>query len=160
MTLGEWIKNWKIDNLKINTGFLSTELTFNNADKSAAWEMYVELLTRISTQFLEPEEGDEQTALNSIYSIFNLTRGIVKKYGFECIGFTKIAMIILNQKIRPFTAKWHKLSLENAFNDKDMCLDFRNDLKSLQRELREYTRMLADIIGVEDLVDLHLTHNK
>ena len=73
--------------------------------EKAAWELYIELLTRITTQPLPQSYGDEKTALDSVFSIFGLTRSIIKENGTNCIEFTKIAIIVLNQIIRPFTAK-------------------------------------------------------
>lgn len=61
---------------------------------------------------------------------------------------------MLNQVIRPFTAKWHKLSLEEAFEDKKQCDTFREELKRLQLLLGIYTQMLADMADVEDLTKL------
>lgn len=70
--------------------------------------MYVELITRITTQPLVQNKGDEATALESIYNIFEITREILKSEGKKAKNFTKIAIVVLNQMIRPFTAKWHK----------------------------------------------------
>ena len=123
-------------------------------DKDAAWELYIELLTRITTQPLPQEHGDESTALESIHSIFNLTREVIKRRGRLCIEFTKIAIVILNQKIRPFTAKWHKMMISKAFDDPKKCTEFRTELEELQEVLRIYTKMLADMSGVEDLTEL------
>lgn len=153
ITLGDWLKKWRI-NLKFNLGFLQMDFKINEADKNAAWEMYIELLTRITTQALPPEHGDEQTALNSVYQLFPISREIIKDGGREAILFTKIAIVLLNQKIRPFTAKWHKLSVNGAFNNPGSCDEFRTELIALQKVLREYTKMLADIAGVEDLTGL------
>jgi hypothetical protein len=154
MKLSNWLNKWELTSLKINAQFLELEVKFNNADKNAAWEMYVELLTRITTQHLEPESGDEATALRSIHSIFATTREILKKHGKECVTFSKIAIVVLNQIIRPFTAKWHKKSVNNAFEKPDECAIFREELAYLQKQLRNYTKLLSDIAGVEDLTDL------
>lgn len=151
MTLKEWLNKWDFKSLKICTVFLDAELAFNVADEKAAWEMYVELLTRIATQPLEDNTGNEQAALESIYSLFSVTRGILKDNGRSCIQFSKIAIIILNQVIRPFTAKWHILSMQNAFNSPIQCQAFRSELNNLQNELRKYTSMLSGIAQVEDL---------
>ncbi len=62
--------------------------------------------------------------------------------------------MVLNQKIRPFTAKWHKFSVKQGFEDSEVCKQFRNELDDLQKILRIYTQMLADIAGVEDLTEL------
>jgi hypothetical protein len=133
--------------------FLEAEWNPKDPDRDAAWELYIELLTRITSQPLPAEHGDEATALASVHSLFGLTREIIKRHGLS-IEFTKIAVLILNQKVRPFTAKWHKLMLEDAFKDKKRCQEFRAELADLQGVLRQYTHMLADMAGVEDLTEL------
>ena len=147
----EWLDEWSMSSLKVTAGFLEMEFKPNDVDKNAAWEMYIELLTRITTQSLADEHGDEKTALESIYNLFPLTREVIKKNGRHCIEFTRIAIVILNQKIRPFTAKWHKLSLESAFDDDTQCKIFREELKELQKTLQIYNLLLANMAGIEDL---------
>ncbi len=150
----KWLKNWDMTSLKINVSFLEMEWKPQPADKDAAWELYIEMLTRVATQHLKPEHGDEGTALDSIYRLFGLTREIIKTHGRDCIEFTKIAIVVLNQVIRPFTAEWHKLSLAGAFKDESECERFRTELGQLQEVLRKYAKMLADMAGVEDLTAL------
>ena len=123
-------------------------------DKAAAWAMYIELLTRITTQPLPDEDGDERAALASVYALFPLTRDIIKTNGRHCFEFTKLAIVVLNQVVRPFTAKWHKKSLAGAFDNAADCLAFRGELTVLQVKLCNYTKMLADMAGVEDLTAL------
>jgi hypothetical protein len=154
MKFKNWLKKWNLSSLKINAEFLEVELTFDDLDKKAAWEMYVELLTRITTQPLKVEDGDEETALKSIYNLFPLTREILKIYGAGSISFAKIAIVILNQIIRPFTAKWHKLSIQGAFKEPSRCIEFRQELEELRGKLLTYARLLSDIAGVEDLTAL------
>lgn len=141
-----------MSSLKINTKFLEMEWQPQDADRNAAWELYIELLTRVTTQELPDGDGDELAALSSIYKIFDLTREIIKKNKRDCIEFTKIAIIVLNQLIRPFTAKWHKKSLIEL-NQEDKIL-FRKELKELQAKLRLYTQMLGEMAGVEEINDL------
>lgn len=150
----EWLQKWSVVYLKLNTGFAELEFAPKETDRDAAWEMYVELLTRITTQKLLPQHGDEQTALNSVYSLFAITRETLKRQGRHSGEFAKLAIIVLNQVIRPFTAKWHKLSLAGAFADEAKCSEFRDELAALQQKLQTYTRMLADMAGVEDLTAL------
>ena len=130
------------------------ELSFKEVDKDAAWELYIEMLTRITTQALPAEEGDEQTALDSVYSLFRTTREILRQRGRKTIEFTKVAIPVLNQVVRPFTAKWHKESLSGAFNYKPKRKEFRDDLENLQKMLQNYNRILAHIAEVEDLTNL------
>ena len=123
-------------------------------NKDAAWAMYVEMLTRISTQPLPDEQGDEQTALKSIYSLFKTTRRILKEYGRESPEFTNLAVLILNQKVRPFTTKWHVPSMEGAFEDEERCNEFRDDLEELREVLCGYMQALAALADVEDITDI------
>jgi len=149
-----WLKKWNMTSLKISTSFLQMEWSPKEADKDAAWELYIELLTRITTQPLSFDNGDEKTALDSVHNIFGLTRNIIKRHKRDCIEFTKLAVVVLNQIIRPFTTKWHKLSLQGAFEDKENCKQFRMELADLQEKLCRYTQMLSDMAGVEDLTKL------
>ena len=110
MKWSKWLEQWDMTSLKIKTPFLDMEWKPQDEDKAAAWELYIELLTRITTQNLHIEHGDEMTALTSIHSIFSITRDVMKNNGRHCIEFTKIAIVVLNQVVRPFTAKWHGLS--------------------------------------------------
>lgn len=150
----EWLDKWSMTGLKISTGFLEMEWQPKDADRDAAWELYIELLTRISTQHLQPNHGDESAALGSIHSLFGLTRETLKRQGRHAGEFAKIAIVVLNQIIRPFTAKWHKESLSGALDDDAHCKEFRDELAALQKQLRRYTKMLADMAGVEDLTEL------
>jgi len=154
MKLSKWFENWDLTGLKIKTPILEMDWAPQEADKDAAWDMYIELLTRITTQALPNDNGIEQTALESIYTIFGITREIIKTHGRDCEGFARIAIVILNQIIRPFTARWHKLSTEGAFDNKETCVLFRSELSELQAKLTNYCKMLAEISGVEDLTKM------
>jgi len=154
MNWGKWLEKWEMTSLKLNASFLELEWKPKDEDKSAAWELYIELLTRISTQSLEDNHGDEKTALESVYTLFAITRQILKNNTRNCTEFTKIAVVVLNQVVRPFTAKWHRLSLQGAFTDFKRQNEFREDLVSLQVVIKKYTKMLADMAGVEDLTTL------
>ena len=155
MTIKDLFRRWGLTRISLNTKFASAEFSPIDDDRTAAWDMYVELLTRISTQPLQLESGDEKRALDSIYSLWGITREILKQKGRTAEQFSRIAIIVLNQVIRPFTAKWHKLSLENAFDNPEMCQVFRKDLQDTQESLNAYTRLLADMAQVEDLTAIN-----
>ena len=150
MKWSELLDNWSLSSLSLTTGFLNMEWQPNEKDKQCAWELYVELLTSIATQPLEDNHGDELAALKNIYSLFQTTRSILKTDGRHCKEFTKISVIVLNQVVRPFTAKWHKLTSSCELSS-ELCQEFRVDLDELQKILINYTRLLADMAGVEDL---------
>jgi hypothetical protein len=85
----------------------------SNAERAAAWELYVELITRVSVVPLQG--GILREALSSYYSLFSSSREILPKYGQEVaepkpdgqhsFGFLTIAM--LNFALRPVLAYRH-----------------------------------------------------
>lgn len=153
MKLIDYLTKWNLESLRINTHFLNLEFKLKDADKKAAWEMYVELITRISTQELHEGEGDDKTALSSLYSLFGTTREIIKNNGPECIEFAKVAVVILNQVLRPFTSKWHQKFSNGSYSATDSPV-FRKELQDVQAKIHNYTGLLSDFAGVENLLDL------
>ena len=153
MQMRKLLEKWDLMSLQIKLPFLETEWAPKDEDKSAAWELYVEMLTRVATQRLAPDAGHEPAALNSIYQLFPLTREIIKRHGRYCINFGKIAVVVLNQKVRPFTTKWHS-RVEAGPLSAEQSQEFRSDLLALQNDLRSYTHLLADMAEVEDITDL------
>ena len=141
---------WKMTGLKISVPYLEMEWSPSDSDKAAAWDLYVELLTRITTQPLADKHGNEQSALDSVFSLFASTRSILRIHGRECGEFTKIAIVVLNQIVRPFTTKWHRIATEIGFGEATVAAEFRDELKTLQELLRRYTGMLAQMADVED----------
>lgn len=154
-------EHWGLKKLKLKTPFLETEFEPKDPDKNAAWALYVELVTRVTTQRLPLEHGDEKTALESVYQLFPLTRDVLKQ-NRGCDAFAKVAVVMLNQVIRPFTAKWHGVSVSGGFGQRtryeqpgeSIESKFRADLEILQTDLRNYARLLAELADVEDLTDL------
>ena len=145
---------FRLEKVKLGPSWANAEIAIDASDSDAAWELYVEMLTRVVTQPLPVEIGDEETALDSVYSLFPITREVLRRRGRRAINFTKIAVPILNQIVRPFTAKWHGKRLAGDLADEDIRNEFRDELATLQEDLRNYNRMLAVIAGVEDLTDL------
>ena len=129
-------------------------------NRKAAWHLYVEMETRIITQPLPPGHGNEKTALKSVYSLFPITRDILHAQGPDCVEFAKIAIKILNQEVRWFTAKWHPPQKAGAFRDPTKCTEFRDDLEKVQGFLRAYTCTLAMLAGVEDITILSDTEQE
>ena len=156
MKIKDLLRKWELNSIKINIKFAELEFSPTDDDQIAAWDMYVELITRVTTQALPADSGDEETALTSVYNLFAITRTILKEKGRNAPAFTKIAIVVLNQIVRPFTAKWHKKKLENAFSSSSECIVFRNELSLLQVELTKYAKMLAELAMVEDLTFLEM----
>ena len=160
MRLRDLHKQFHLEKIKLSTSGIEAEISFETADQDAAWELYVEMLTRTVTQSLPTAAGDEETALDSVYSLFPTTREILRRRGRGTINFSKVAIPVLNQVVRPFTAKWHREASSGAFDDEAKQAEFRAELADLQEDLRNYNRMLANIADVEDLTDLELTEGE
>ena len=154
MNLAIFFKRFNLEKVRFGPKWANAEFSLEDDDRLAAWELYVEMLTRVATQRLPPESGDEETALKSIYSLFPTTREILRQHGRSASCFARVAIPVLNQVVRPFTAKWHKELLSGSLKNEDKCAEFREELEILQVDLRNYNRMLAEIAKVEDLTDL------
>ena len=89
MNLGNLFKNFHLEKVRLNLKAVQLEVSFQEADKDAAWDLYVEMLTRIVTQPLPPEAGDEQAALESVYSLAPATREILRHHGRASIQFSQ-----------------------------------------------------------------------
>ena len=154
MNLPALFHRFRLEKIRLNRSVVALEIDFNENDRDAAWELYIEMLTRIVTQPLPAGSGDERAALDSVYSLFPTTRAILRRQGRNALQFSKVAIPVLNQVVRPFTAKWHGESLAGAFDDPARRAQFRAELELLQEDLRNYNRLLANIAGVEDLTEL------
>ena len=154
MNLLSLFSQFELTKVGINMSFAQVEFEWIDADRNAAWELYIELMTRIATQPLGKQDGDEKAALNSVVSLFGITREILRRRGRKTVRFSKVAIPVLNQILRPFTAKWHRRSVDGAFDDPKRREEFRCELAAIQTDLRNFNRMLAEIACVEDLTDL------
>ena len=156
MHFGALLSNFQLEKVRLGPAWANVEISFDQSDQDAAWELYVEMLLRVVTQPLPSEGGDESTALKSIYALFPVTREILRRRGRSAISFSKVAIPVMNQIVRPFTTKWHPQSLTGSLGEPGKRAEFRKDLEGLQSDLRNYNRLLAQIAGVEDLTDLEM----
>lgn len=133
----------------------------------AAWELHVEMVTRISVIELRPHEGLLREALSSLYSIFDSTRAILRKYGPEVarsgtennLSFGYLAVTMLNSLVRPVLAEWHPLLLDHeSLRDDDesplqherawgKSQELRDVLRELRHELAQYAELLGQASG-------------
>jgi hypothetical protein len=128
-------------------------LSITLADRKAAWELYVELLTRIATQALDDEEGVEVTALESIAGLFPTARQLMRSHGREAAAFAALVLALFNHRVRTFTAPWHKRSAEGRLADPAMAGRFREELRALQGDFRATVEVLARMAQVPPLGD-------
>jgi hypothetical protein len=142
----------------------SAEWTPDNAEREAAWSLYVELVTRIAVQPLAPSEGLVREALSSLYSLFGTTRQILREGGPDVGGpmpsMGAIAVAVLNRGLRPFLAKWHPALLdweatmpplsppESHEKSWPRSSEIRVELEKVRTQLEDYAKVLAEIAGV------------
>jgi hypothetical protein len=87
-------------------------MEMRDSDRVAAWELYVELVTRVA--LLLPK-GDERIALNSVHQIFGFGRDLIRKHEPGARELAKLVIPVLDQVVRPFMTKWHGPMLARAF---------------------------------------------
>ena len=73
MQLRKLLEQWDLNSLRIKAGFLKIEWVPRAEDKAAAWELYVEMLTRVATQRLAPENRGQRTIFLNISGNCSLT---------------------------------------------------------------------------------------
>ncbi|WP_460065623.1 hypothetical protein [Streptomyces sp. YKOK-I1] len=161
--------------VKLNLHVLEISGTWepNDAERLAAWELYVELVTRVSVVPLRAEEGLLREAMNSLYSLFETTRDVLRRHGPEVaepkrngqynFGYLSVAM--LNFGIRPLLASWHpaledwesrrpgdrsRRDHERAWSESE---ELRAALRETRRILTAYADLLASACGIPNLLE-------
>lgn len=163
LVLQQYRHTARLSEVKITVPQLS-ELRFvvNDEARQVAWKLYVEIVTRISTQPLMDGEGFLREALTSMYRLFATTRNTLKasRPSVPASGgktVEHLAVTMLNHQLRPFLSKWHPQlrafeqsnpdNPESAWPDNLAC---RNDLQSLQSQLISFALGFARLAGVRD----------
>lgn len=163
-------------NVSLNLGPVSLGGTWepDERETEAAWEMYIELATRISTQALRDDEGILREALGSLRDLFPITREILRRQGPTVArkkgrgdhSFAELAVYVLNYAIRPVLAKWHPLleeyeasrregtSVKEHEAEWERAAELRGVLEDLRSGLLDYANLLAKVAGVEPLIAL------
>lgn len=181
--LATWVRMWQDHNMELDSLEVEVGLPFglgrvagtwtpDTAERDAAWEMYVELLTRVSVADLGPEEGLLREALTSLHSLFESTRAILRKYGpavamggdGETVTFGHLAVAILNRGLRPFLSKWHPLLADHEEKRPperssvdwergwERASELRAELDEVRVMLRTYAEILGRVCGTEKLL--------
>jgi hypothetical protein len=158
----------------LNFSFLSISGTWepNDEERKAAWELYVELNTRIAVVPLKADEGLLREALSSLYALFAITRDILRRYGPETAepkpkgqyNFGVLAVAMLNFGIRPLLAQWHpaledweaskppKRSRTEHERSWPREPDLRAAVETTRALLAQYAQLMATACGVPDLL--------
>jgi hypothetical protein len=153
--------------LKLGFLELNGEWAIDENQRKAAWELYVQLATRVPVADLHDDEGLLREALNSLYSLFATTREILTKYGPDVAisnddgvySFGYLAVALLNGALRPFLATWHPALLAHEADKKGdesatACearwadnLKMRQELRDLRDALMAYAILLGEATG-------------
>jgi hypothetical protein len=154
----------KAKSLSVGLPFGLGHLDFeaNEVEQRAAWALYVELETRIATKPFDEEHGLLRNVLSSLYTLFGLTREILREAGPEVVhgpkSFGVIAIEVLSKGIAPFTM-WHQplLDYEQKRPPEVSALEhektwehypqMRAELDKLQEQMKIYADVLAEIAG-------------
>ena len=144
----------------------------NDAERRAAWELYVELTTRVSVVPLREDEGLLREALTSLYSLFGTTREILRRYGPQVAepkrngqyNFGYLAVAMLNFGVRPLLATWHpelqdwesRRPADRSRRDHEhawpQAAQLRTGMNETRNVLAAYAGLLATACGVPNLL--------
>jgi hypothetical protein len=70
MKLLDLFSKWRLSKVNLNLKFAELEVCPNESDEKVEWEMYVELITRITTQELRDDTGVEISVLEACSKCF------------------------------------------------------------------------------------------
>ena len=139
----------------------------DESEVGAAWELYVEMVTRTPLGDLPSHEGSAREALTSIYSLFDTTRSILRKYGPSVarpksdaeLSFGYLAVSMLNLVLRQLLTEWH--TRLRTWEDANPSLredewpdlgEFQVALDLARDQLRLYAMLFADVAEVPELL--------
>jgi hypothetical protein len=159
--------------IKLNLHVLEVSGTWkpNDSERKAAWELYVEIITRVAAVPLSLDAGLLREALTSLHSLFQTTRSILRRYGpsvaepkpGDQYNFGFLAVALLNFGIRPLLSRWHPSladweacrPAERARSEHERAWDrapaLRSELAETRDILMSYAETLAQACGVPDL---------
>ncbi|AHI01137.1 hypothetical protein GCM10010174_12590 [Kutzneria viridogrisea] len=138
----------------------------------AAWELYIELATRITTVEQKPGAGIIREELHSVYAVFGRTREILCQYGPGLaprdrpggLTFAGLAVGMVNSTLRPLLTKWHPalaewestrpggvsaVAHERAW---EHAQQVRAEIAETRRELLALATVLHEAIGIQPLL--------
>lgn len=155
---------YKVSTINVQIPSIS-QFTFimNDISKKVAWSLFVETITRISTQPLQNDEGYIREAMNSLYSLFQTTRDLLKTMepstGVNSDGSTveMLAVSMLNKEIRPFLSKWHpklkeyESKKQNSEADWEYQKACRKELAITRKNVLQYARGFGELADVKEL---------
>ncbi len=159
--------------LKLPFFSITGKWRINDPEMAAAWELYVELATRVATVPLADTEGLLREVLSSSHTLFESTRDILRRHGRNVaprrkgyISFGVIATTVLNTGIRPFLSKWHPaledhecgraegVSRLEHEQDWGRMKEARAELATLREALLQYAKIIEAALSIDGQVGL------
>lgn len=146
-------------------------------ERKAAWELYVELVTRVGIVQLASEDGNLRESLSSLHSIFSTARTLLREYGPDIaiprntsrwwdrvlrratdegtISLATIILAVINGGIRPVLARWHPVLADHEGSRPDgvspteheRAWAHSTELRSDLNELRELLLSAARLLA-------------
>ena len=139
----------------------------DESEVRAAWELYVEMVTRTPLGEFSSVEGSTRESLNSIYSLFDTTRAILRNCGPSVarpgggngLSLGYLAVSMLNLVLRPLLTKWHprlqaweRTNLDTPEKEWPDRSEFLEDLDIAREQLEQYAGLFAEVAGVPELL--------
>ncbi|MBZ6283030.1 TIR domain-containing protein [Streptomyces olivaceus] len=136
-------------------------------ERAAAFDLQVELVTRVGVQPLPRDHGSLREALTSLHSLFATTRDLLHRVATETattatpLTLPAIAARLTNTHLRPFLTTWHPALQEHeATRPPDVSPveherswkrspEMRADLAGLRGPLASVAEELAALCGVD-----------
>lgn len=134
--------------------------------KKVAWKLFVETVTRVSTQPLADGTGLLREAMTSLYGLFQVVRDTLKEtlpspVQGRAPTVEQLAITMLNLELRPFLSRWHPelRQWEQANPGADEAgwpagAACRRELAQVQSRIRGYAVGYARLAGVDDAAAL------
>ncbi len=129
-------------------------------DVGPAHAIWVQLATRITTQALHYRSGDEETAVKSVVDLFSRTRDLMAANP-HAVAFNRLSLELLNNCLRPYTARWHRWMTSSATNDGKPRFQsevyrrmFRTELQELRERLLDFEREFRHLANGSGRFDL------
>ena len=130
---------------------------FTLEDRDAAWQLYIELMSRHVDRAKKVEECNPFTVMDSFEGLFQARTEIFREAGSKSVKTLNKIMPFLNETIRPFVQKWRLESKDGAFNGEYMMSvrrpEFYREAEVLYEEIQTMCDTMARIAGVQNLAE-------